>query len=363
MDFIDKLQALAASARRQKAHINTEEATKTALVMPFLSALGYDVFDPTEVVPEFTADVGTKKGEKVDYAIVVAGQPAILVECKWCGTDLDSENPTQLFRYFSVTRARFAILTNGLQYRFYTDLEEPNKLDQKAFLDFNLLDIKDPAVDELRKFSKQSFDVDQILATASDLKYTKEVKRILAEQVASPGEQFTRFFASQVYPGRLTQPVLCQFTEIVKRGLGQFLSDRVSDRLKSALAEETLVAQGTRTEPEGAPAEPESECSASRIETTAEELEAYYIVKAVLREVVNPKRIVLRDAVSYCSVILDDTNRRPVCRFRFTDTKKELVLVNTDRSEDRVPIAGLDDIYSYADRIRSAADMYPTRSS
>ena len=136
MDFIDKIREFASRIPNQLGHIQTEEATKNALVLPFITALGYNVFDPTEVVPEFTADIGTKKGEKVDYAVLKDGKPILLFECKWCGTDLEREHASQLYRYFSVTDGRFGVLTNGIIYRFYSDLEKENKMDEKPFFEF-----------------------------------------------------------------------------------------------------------------------------------------------------------------------------------------------------------------------------------
>jgi predicted type IV restriction endonuclease len=100
--------------------------------MPFISALGYDVFDPVEVIPEFTADVGIKKGEKVDYAIKQDGKIIMLFECKCCNGSLDDCHASQLYRYFSVTEARIAVLTDGIIYRFYTDIEQPNKMDPQT---------------------------------------------------------------------------------------------------------------------------------------------------------------------------------------------------------------------------------------
>ena len=104
MDFIDQLKQFAKRAESLKDTVETEEATKTALIMPFFSMLGYDVFNPQEFVPEFTADVGIKKGEKVDYAIVKDGSPVILVECKASSESLDKHD-SQLFRYFGTTTA------------------------------------------------------------------------------------------------------------------------------------------------------------------------------------------------------------------------------------------------------------------
>ena len=133
MDFIDQLKQFSKRVDSLKGSISTEEATKTAVIMPFFAMLGYDVFNPQEFVPEFTADVGIKKGEKVDYAIIQDGEPVILIECKSISENLNKHD-SQLFRYFGTTSAKFAILTNGMEYRFYTDLDNPNKMDESPFL-------------------------------------------------------------------------------------------------------------------------------------------------------------------------------------------------------------------------------------
>ena len=112
MDLIDKLNQLASKIVKQKSMILTEEATKTAFIMPFIAALGYDVFDAAEVIPEYTADIGIKKGEKVDYAIVINGKLSILIEAKMIGTKLDAQYSSQLHRYFHATDARVGILTD-----------------------------------------------------------------------------------------------------------------------------------------------------------------------------------------------------------------------------------------------------------
>src|SRR3989304_10247913 len=148
MDFIDRVRELAARAEKLIPRVQTEEGTKNALVMPFINnVLEYNVFDPAEVMPEFTADVGTKKGEKVDYAVLKDNKPIILFECKCVGADLNKEQASQLYRYFSVTEARFGVLTDGIVYRFYSDLEQPNKMDAKPFFEFNLLAFEEPLVE------------------------------------------------------------------------------------------------------------------------------------------------------------------------------------------------------------------------
>ena len=227
MDFIEEIRNLSARITKQKDNVLTEEATKNAFVLPFINLLGYDVFNPTEVVPEFTADVGTKQGEKVDYAIFKDDEVIMLIECKRYGADLTDAHASQLYRYFSVVHARIAVLTDGVLYRFYTDLEELNIMDTKPFLEFDMLDIQPPLVNELKQFSKSAFDLDATITAASDLKYTKEIKQTMMEQLEEPSEEFVRFFLSSVYSGVKTQTVIQQFTDIVKRALNQFLDFRM----------------------------------------------------------------------------------------------------------------------------------------
>jgi len=251
MNLTDEIKTLASKIAKQRKLIKTEEATKTAFIMPFINALGYNVFDPQEVMPEFTADIGTKKGEKVDYAIIKDGKPIILFECKWLGVDLDQEHKSQLYRYFSVTQARFAVLTNGILYRFYTDIDEPNKMDSKPFMELNMLEIQESTLDDLKRFTRASFDIDKNLTAATELKYTSGIKRILSEQLNQPSEEFVRFFASQVYSGKLTKAVKQQFNDLVKKALQQFLSDRINERLKSALVVEEPVQNSNKLDIKG----------------------------------------------------------------------------------------------------------------
>jgi len=361
VDFIDQLRTLASRVPTQLEHTKTEEATKHALILPFINALGYNVFDPAEVMPEFTCDVGTKKGEKIDYAILQDGKPIILFECKQSGTNLDFAEFSQLLRYFHVTSARIGVLTNGVVYKFYTDLEEQNKMDSKPFLEFNLLDFKEPAAEEIKRFTKASFNLDELLSAAVELKYTKEIKRILGEQLHAPSDEFVKFFTAQVYTGVKTQKVLQQFTDITKRALGQFINERIADRLKSAMEVEgqnQVQVEVTSTVP--TPAVPSA---SSKIETTEEEIEAYHIVKAILRETVTPTRVAIRDAESYCAILLDDNNRKPICRFRFGANKKSIGLFDEQKNEERVAIQDLNDIFGLAERLKQTARNYDAKTS
>ncbi len=157
-DFNEKIRNLSERLDNMRGNIHTEEATKTSIIMPFFQILGYDVFNPAEFTPEYIADVGIKKGEKVDYAIMDEGEPLILIEAKSL-TEVLTKHDSQLFRYFGTTKAKFGILTNGVTYKFFTDLEEQNKMDAAPFFTFDLADIKESSLNELAKFRKDNFDL------------------------------------------------------------------------------------------------------------------------------------------------------------------------------------------------------------
>lgn len=357
MEFAERLAALATKVRNQADAIGTEEATKNAFVMPFISTiLGYDVFDPLEVVPEYTADVGTKKGEKVDYAIVRGGEVQILIECKPSLGQLKIEHASQLFRYFSVTNARLAVLTNGVVWQFYTDLDAPNRMDAKPFLVLDLLDIDETLIPEIQKLSKDSFDLDSIISAAEELKYVGALKREIAGQFRDPSDEWIKFFTSRVYDGAFTQRVREQFSGLVGKASKQYLTESVNDRLKTALGAATLVVDDTPMT-----SEPVVELDLDRdteIETTLEELEGYQIVKAIACGEVKPNRITQRDAKSYFAVLLDDNNRKPVARLHFNSKQKYLGLLDEDKNETRHAIESLDEIYQHADAIREAVRRY-----
>jgi hypothetical protein len=325
----------------------TEEAVKTAVVLPFLRSLGYDVFDPSEVVPEFTADAVGKKGEKVDYAIKIDNEVRILIECKPISVALDKKHLDQLYRYFSVTNAKFAILTNGRTFNFYTDLEAPNKLDTRPFFVFDVTDFNSGIVTELRKFEKAAFDVEAILATAERLKYTSGIKQVISKLIEEPSEEFVRIVSSGVYEGRMTAQVREMLTGVVRTAFREVIMDTVKSRLSSALADTEEVIEKI-----DAPVGDEPE-----IVTTEEEREGYMIVKAIVRDTISSTRVVMRDQKSYCGVLIDNNNRKPLARLHFNRSIKYIGLFDGE-AEERLIIDSLDQIYEHSDRLRATAKKY-----
>jgi predicted type IV restriction endonuclease len=346
MGFSEEIAELAGGIASIKDHLKTEEATKMALVVPFLRALGYNPNDPREVVPEFTADVGAKKGEKVDYAILQKGHPVILIECKTLGADLSTTHAAQLSRYFQNTEAKFGLLTDGVVYRFFADLDKKNIMDNQPFLEVDLEDWAASRSDDLRRFTREAFDADQILGVAEGLKYTREIKRLLGELLAEPSEQFVKLIADTVFPGRVTAQVRERFGPLTRRAFQQFINDKFKDRLRSVTDPDEDISDDADTD------------AKSEIVTTEEEIEGVMIVRAILAELVDPTRVVMRDVQSYCGVLLDDNNRKPLVRLRFNAAQKYIGLFDHGKEEDRVPIDGVLDLYKFADRLRATPRLY-----
>lgn len=353
MDFSERIHDLGARIADLRAHVTGEEACKNSFVLPFLNLLGYDTFDPRVVNPEFTADVGTKKGERVDYAIMRDGAPIMLIECKPCGTALDGGKANQLHRYFHATSARIAILTDGIMYKFFSDLDKSNIMDEKPFMIFDFSQIEEALIPQLKKLACDRFDINTALDAAEDLKYTRQIKQFLAAEFAAPSDEFVKYFAAKVYSGQLRANVVEQFRPRLIQAAEHHLNDVLNERLRGAMKRNDYVAPDESAEkPEQQPGEAQS------ITTTQEEVEAYLMVKSILRTVVDPTRIAMRDRQSYCGILLDDNNRKPICRLHFDRRQKQFGIFDAGKTETRNDINALDDIYSYSDALIETVRRY-----
>lgn len=356
MSFDEKISVLAEKIPSLINLLETEEATKNALVMPFIAALGYDVFDPKEVVPEFVADQGIKKGEKVDYAIMQNNEVIILIECKKARSNLNDANMSQLYRYFTVTKSRIAILTNGINYLFFSDLEEPNKMDERPFLELDMSNLRKNLLGEVKKLAKEKFDLDRMLSTANELKYTSQIKKIISQQFENPDENFVRYFFNASNNGsRFTSSAKEQFTDFVKKASYQFIDERVSDFLDSVKA---VQKEGEKQESDLNILD-----KSDGIITTQEELDGFQIVRAIACQKINPRRVAHRDTKSYFGILVDDNNRQPICRLHFNGSQKYISLFDKDKKESRQPINELVDIYKFSQNILDCLSSYEETES
>lgn len=364
MDFAEAILAHASKISSQTPHLKTEAATSTALVLPLLAALGYNVFDPTEVEPEFSADIGGKKGEKVDFAIKVDGNPIVLIEVKHWQSALCEANASQLFRYFNaVESVRFGILTNGIVFRFYSDLEAENRMDEDPFLVVDLEQlaesspkVRDSLLEALRRFAKGRFDPVDVAEAAGELKYKTGIAKYLQTQLQGPDDDFTALLTRQVYSGNLTKGVRERFADIVKRAFQDFINRKIDDRLQTAMKSSSTSEEEAHPEEEELP---EGIVSVDgEVVTTEEEMQAFHIVKAIMGAVVPVERVHLRDTKSYCGILLDNNNRKPICRLYFDGPRKYLGLLDQKKSVSRVQLDRLEDLYKHAEALRAVVGYY-----
>ena len=323
--------------------------------MPFIDALGYDTRDPFEVFPEFTADIPVLKNDKVDYAILSDSKPIMLIECKCCHDKLDNVRHTaQLHKYFQNTEARFSILTNGIIYRFYTDIDKSHVMDTKLFFEFNMLKFSDSDINELKRFSKTSFDSKKLSDAAETLLFTKEIKRIMAEQLGNPSPDFVKFFGKQVYSRNMTALAVEKFTEITKTSLKEFINEIIAEKIKSAIDDDDSTSTKKDSEREPKINDPED----NKIVTTEQELEGFYIVKAILREVLDISRLKYKDTVNYFGINLDGKINKTICRLYLNSKNQGIIFVMGVNDQGvKEGINCLDDIYKYSEFLKSRVNF------
>lgn len=350
-----KLEQLHQRVDALKDQINTEEATKNAFVMPFIQAIGYDIFNPTEVIPECICDIGTKKGEKIDYVIKKDGEPVLIIECKHWKESVDAHN-SQLHRYYHVSRSRFGVLTNGLVYNFYADLERPNIMDDKPFFTLELANLKDASIKLLEKFTKQGYDFTGILDSAEDLKYIKAIRNEFEKELQEPSDELVKLLVNRFFDKPLTASRLSGFKEYARRAISNTINESINSRLKSALnINEKNPSKSDHPEITSV----DGNTEAPKFMTTEEEIEGSQIIKAILRELVPAGRIAFRDTQSYFGVLLDDNNRKPLARLHFNFSKKYLELFHNgkDNGEKKL-LESLDDIYRYRKELQATVNNY-----
>lgn len=357
LDFKDTIVQLSERIVKLKENIETEEATKNAFILPMIQALGYDVFNPLEVVPEFTCDIGTKKGEKIDFAIQKNSKIIMLIEAKhWrqALTLLDN----QLLRYFHVSDARFGILTNGILYRFYTDIDKNNVMDEKPFLEVDMENLSDAKIEQLKKFHKSYFNESEILSTANELKLTIAIKNIVKREFLNPSDDFTRFFVKEINDGKYSAKLIETYTPILKRCIQSHINDVISERLNTAIesGKEDIEKKEAKQEmPEDAVMVSED----GKVVTTKDELDAFMIVKNILRQKIDVSRISYKDFQSYFAIRIDDSQWKWILRLSIS--KMGIMKIGTPtenyKSCEWITIEKLDDIYNYSDKIINSLEM------
>ncbi|WP_434420914.1 type I restriction enzyme HsdR N-terminal domain-containing protein [Nannocystis pusilla] len=394
--YHDQLQRLAEQIRKRLPHVHGEESTKQALILPFIAALGYDIYDPTEIRPEYVADFAKKRpggpAEKVDYAIHLGGTPVIFVECKAADVALHNFSG-QLARYFNATPAcPVAVLTNGVKYMFFTDLEERNILSEKAFFEFDILNFTEAEVEVLESFSRERFNPSGVREQAEEIIYTSKISGYIGSILRSPPENFTRFVLGElsVFAGkRLTPRVIEKFTPTIKRAIQATLLDMATRSIKDQAEQKTeppvvapppkvdvvatlppppVIKVEDKSQAPAAPTAPTAPTgpaaptapAAPNIVTTAEELEALDIIRAICADSpVSPSSPILHKDTSSWFTISTISIRRWFVRLYFNQRKKSIFTkVSPEQAKALSPGFEVDKGFVY---INSVKDLYRLR--
>lgn len=338
MELTESLKQFSNRVQEVKNSIQTEEATKMSLIVPFFQLLGYDVFNPAEFCPEFTADVGIKKGEKVDYAILIEDKPIILIEAKPVNSKLEKHS-SQLFRYYVTTAAKFAILTNGIIYKFYTDLEEPNKMDKNPFMEINLLNLNDNSINQIMKFQKNALDISDILDTASIMKYSMLFQKNIEQQLIQPSDDFVKFFLQPIYKGQKKQNIIEKFRPILKKALNDYINETVNNKIKLALGSNGFSSPATTL-------------------TTDSEWEALSIIKEILKNTIDVNKITYKHTESYTAILIQNNTRKWICRLAFSTTQKTILIPDENKKEQKYYLDNISNIMELSNEIITATKRY-----
>lgn len=291
-----KIRILSEKVKSLKETINTEESTKTAFILPLLQILGYDIFNPLELIPECHSDIGSKKGEKVDYCICLNQTPTIIIECKNWNEELNC-HVNQLIRYYHTSKAKFGLLTNGIKYYFFTDTDNLNVMDSDPFFIFDMTSFSEEDLDTLLEFSKTKFNEEHILSIAEKLKYLSKFKNVILKELSSPSEEFNKLLIKQVFSGRLIQKQKEKFSEIINIALEELFE------FKKLIPESSL-------------------------NTTKEELDFY---NSIIDKLPQYKQFIsYKDFKGHFSIILHNSTRKCIAKALFNNNKKYIILFDEE---------------------------------
>ncbi|PSM31410.1 type I restriction endonuclease [Haliangium sp. UPWRP_2] len=340
MGLFEDLRNLSEQIKKRQAHVKGEEATKQALVLPFLQVLGFDIYDPTEVKPEYVADFAKKKSngqfEKIDYSIYIKGEPSIFVECKAVDAAVE-DHDGQLARYFNSTLSvKLAVLTNGLRYRFFTDLRALNVMDPTPFLEFNILRVTEREADLIKPFTKENFNSSIIQRHAEEVISLEKVTALVNELLRNPSENFIRFILSELelVGGRVTASVVSRFEPIIKKSIQSALLGMMTKSIQQEIAPAATVPVTAPPPPEppqarpsdkatpaaqvepvpqraalpkpvaGLPVEPSTGAKDGGVVTTEEELEVFRAVSAICSESPAKMPVKYKDGTNFFAINL-----------------------------------------------------------
>jgi hypothetical protein len=315
--FADRIRKHAEHVKNVGVHCSTEETTKQALILPLLDILVFLPFDPMRVKAEFGADFpGAKVSERVDYALFCHGVPVMFIEAKSHAEKLTNHCP-QLARYFNATpEITIAAITNGCEWRFFTDLNNKNVMDSTPFLvvDFDALD--ESLADRLYRFRHDEFQPEALRTLAEETVYLNAFTDVICQSLRDPEADFVRYVAScagiqRQFNARFIESI----TPIVRLAVERAVSDMVVSGLSARPAPVEATPVQTAAAPETVVDETADVVDPTnpRIITTYAERRLFETVRDILSDDVD---VMPKDTESYFSVLYQGKTNRWLLRYK-----------------------------------------------
>lgn len=328
--FKDKVLAHVEHVKKVGALCATEETTKQALILPLLDILGFSAFDPSKVRAEYQADFsGNKAGERVDYALFCSSKPVMFIEAKSFKESLNNHCP-QLSRYFNATpEVAICAITNGKEWRFFTDLSDKNIMDKEPFLVIDMLSINSTDIDQLYRFRHDQFQPEEIRNLAEESIYLTAFTDTITESLKDVDLDFVRYVASRTNIQKvMTQRFLESIRHIVKQAVQNTVSSMVVSGLSTPKQPTEKMPQEAKSDPTAPIIDPENE----RIITTYEERRLFEIVQSILPDNADIEQ---KDTESYFNILAGGKTNRWILRF-FGDKKKPSVIFPIELEESDI---------------------------
>lgn len=363
MEFIDDIMTLKEKIEKECETVKTEQATKTAFVMPFLQILGYDVFNPSEVIPEHVADWAEKKGEKVDYAIKVDGITLMLIECKTLDDSLDARRTNQLANYFNhITEVNIGVLTNGVLYKFYTDLKETNIMDVDPFLTFDFRDTNEELISKLMMFTKERIVGTEGRAEIERLRNYSSAIQVIRKEFTNPSAEFAKFVIHQIPGIRAFEETVKEYQLHLKKIIEYQNRAYFKEQLDKLSGQNELT---TETDDKDVPISDVSDAIpniGSDIEFNnpfgvLEEIQGLSVVKSILYNTIPSSKLSLKDWKGHCNVIYDGKSKSIVVRLYFNKADKDLLYIEIPNRDDlgKIRIPNVESMNDHKDIIIESA--------
>ncbi len=323
--------------------IQTEEATKMSLILPFIQELGYNVFDINEVIPEYTADIGKRKGEKVDYAIKINDKINFIIEAKCVNEKLD-KHPKQLARYFANTDTKIGILTNGLIYRFFTDVEKDNIMDEEFFYEFNIQDYNEKDIEQLKAFTKDKFDEKKLYGKAEELRIKDSIAEYIISEFEKPSDDFIKLILNSIYEGTKTQNIIQEYRNYIPGVYNKIIDKELVNKMKIIFPDKDISIEELEKK--------EDKESKKIIETTEIELALYNYIQVILKDEEDLEKISWRDNSSYFNILFD--NKITKWFVRVYDKKQLKIGIYNGEKEEIYELNSCIEVFEYKSQIIEA---------